>query len=284
MENAKTDYNIAVVIGNGFDLNLGLKTSFQDFIASPVYLKNKSKLHYINEHVEDMQEKNNWIDMEIALKEIAIEIPLLGTKLKKEYDSLSGSLHEFIEERSKIKVDFDKGYYSRLIKNLIEKNVKNLYVNFNYTPTLYDLFKSCGVDDCTDIHMLHGSIESKSIVFGVEDNAGIDKSYDYLYKTSKPYYNPSKVLRLMKNIKVIVFMGHSLGETDHHFFSLIFRKSCKPLAKSNKENFHFLFYYYVVEDIIRMKNEIRKMIEPEYSMMDFYMNNIVEFKPCEKND
>lgn len=57
------------IIGNGFDLNLGLDTSYKDFIESSFFTRNlgENGLSLFN-HLNEVS-KSNWIDIE---KELAI--------------------------------------------------------------------------------------------------------------------------------------------------------------------------------------------------------------------
>lgn len=42
-------YNTAIIIGNGFDINLGLPTGYEDFIVSPQFerLINKNRMSFL---------------------------------------------------------------------------------------------------------------------------------------------------------------------------------------------------------------------------------------------
>ncbi len=66
--------NITFLIGNGFDLNLGLKTSYQDFLD--YYLKNTNNdteiIKYFKNIIKEEQENDidTWADAEIFLGKI----------------------------------------------------------------------------------------------------------------------------------------------------------------------------------------------------------------------
>ena len=77
------DYKLVLVIGNGFDLDLGLPTSYKDFIHSPFFyefLENANILRYhrisidegnIFKYLQRQLNLNNWIDIEAELKRLA---------------------------------------------------------------------------------------------------------------------------------------------------------------------------------------------------------------------
>ena len=60
--------NITYIIGNGFDVNLGLKTRYQDFYD---YYQNQpspsEEVKQLKAHID--RNKENWADLELALGE-----------------------------------------------------------------------------------------------------------------------------------------------------------------------------------------------------------------------
>ena len=57
---------ITYLIGNGFDLNMKMKTGYKDFLK--YYLRQKSKDVFINKvKLEIKQNLDNWSDLEISL-------------------------------------------------------------------------------------------------------------------------------------------------------------------------------------------------------------------------
>lgn len=86
-----------LIIGNGFDLNLGLKTSYSDFLASDEFLElseDSSNLlvSYLNEQAKSSRKDRLWVDIEHELKSYATLLSLpryeisegswLGQKIK----------------------------------------------------------------------------------------------------------------------------------------------------------------------------------------------------------
>lgn len=58
-----------IIIGNGFDISLGLKTRYSDFIQNKdfsVLIRTNNNLAYF---LKTKFEKANWIDIELALLE-----------------------------------------------------------------------------------------------------------------------------------------------------------------------------------------------------------------------
>ena len=78
----KEDYKIVCVLGNGFDLDLGLKTSYSQFIKSKYFkrhLRQKSSTkqntfaHIVMCHLNETHINSTWVDIEHELAKIAEE-------------------------------------------------------------------------------------------------------------------------------------------------------------------------------------------------------------------
>ena len=59
------------IIGNGFDLNLGLKTSYQDFLQSTC-LEKINPQNSLAKHFSNQKQLKNWVDVEESIEEITI--------------------------------------------------------------------------------------------------------------------------------------------------------------------------------------------------------------------
>lgn len=105
MKNCK----INLVIGNGFDLSLGLKTGYRGFyesIANNFILQNKD--HGLIQYIQNSCERKNWYDFESVIKKYALESedskklqqPIIEFDLedRKKRMSISESTHYIINE------------------------------------------------------------------------------------------------------------------------------------------------------------------------------------------
>lgn len=91
MENK--DYRVVLVIGNGFDLDLGLKTKYNDYMNSDyfdrahsisVYVHSDKKgVNLFNYLKEKASDNHNWIDIEKELADFAIVRKRPATDLEK---------------------------------------------------------------------------------------------------------------------------------------------------------------------------------------------------------
>ncbi len=192
--------NNLIVIGNGFDLAHGLKTSYNDFIE---YLINKtleektfssliSDRFYIKDYqsligqlregssgVYDFKNRfigillneistNNWCDIEAKYFEILSQIGKNNTyhssysHLNKDFSYLRNSLSEYLD--TQIKIDRLIKSYENLF-DILDSNETTI-LNFNYTKTVQKLYLK-STHKSKIIH-IHGEIDNprNPIVFG----------------------------------------------------------------------------------------------------------------------
>ena len=60
------------ILGNGFDLDLGLHTTYSDFWASEKWsaIRNKAQEHYLITALEKYRITNHWFDLESGLLQL----------------------------------------------------------------------------------------------------------------------------------------------------------------------------------------------------------------------
>ncbi|ALL22550.1 AbiH family protein [Bacillus tropicus] len=195
-----------VVIGNGFDMSLGLKSSYQNFIE---YIKHKKKFDkdydlynynrlflrkYENFHL-------NWSDFESLYEEIVrrinnrsqkseelqdiLDITSINNAIKRLEEDFTEYLSEeyskWVEQRTTpIGPEFKK--ITENINPFFEKLIKDentYFINFNYTSTIADMCESILYDSqkikessgklkkAKDrVFHIHGSLEEENILFG----------------------------------------------------------------------------------------------------------------------
>ena len=200
--------NITFLIGNGFDLGLGLKTKFSDFL--PIYLKTESKNFNILKFKEEIRNKiENWSDFELQLGAYTEEFGAEDWEkfIEQKRDFEKQFMKYLKQEQAKVKYDtndlnfFAKGLYffekSNILRDrplkLVKSEISNRdiifnFINFNYTDTLIrivvnvfrqNLIKnqkrskgSTDRDRIGDFAYVHGSID-KSPIIGVDNKMQI---------------------------------------------------------------------------------------------------------------
>lgn len=150
--------NILFLIGNGFDLNLDLKTKYSDFYN--YYKSIKSDSSAINKLKDSISNNiKNWSDLEFALGASTINI---GTEdeFEEVYEDIGDRLAEYLEDEEN-KFDFNKvdgkklhDYFSfpensllvadknemQAFRSTVGNSQTNVYaITFNYTRTLEKL-------------------------------------------------------------------------------------------------------------------------------------------------
>lgn len=195
---------ISFLIGNGFDLNLNMKTSFHDFLQ--YYLKKENdSLNVLNLKNFIIQDIKEWSDLELALGKYTENIKS-ETDLDEILDDMIVSLSEYLKMEQEIirSLRFD---VNKFISNLIMPELvleardkieierhKSIWkdskwrlniVSLNYTDTIEFLLDNRGSDGVIgsngfsqdvkfgEVIHLHGNLRKKMIL-GVNDVTQID--------------------------------------------------------------------------------------------------------------
>lgn len=239
MTNRIKKMKTVVILGNGFDLDLGLKTSYRDFVMS----QECKKLRHGNRNnllsmILDKFYLQNWIDLEEELKELAQRLNAVvlpkHKDFKAEFLGITKCLHDYLKGiQDSIKEDGLRqiSCAAKLLELMCEYPSEFEIFNFNYTD-LNVFARALGyLNDRNDLHFrnVHGNLGSGSIIVGFEDNVQNLQNFHYMVKTFNNNYSTSHVREsLLKAHEVIIF-GHSLGSTDYPYFSEFFAsKSSSP--------------------------------------------------------
>jgi len=224
MTKLRTDFTHIIIIGNGFDLNQNLKTSYTDFINSEQYKLLLGKDNYLVEYLSKKHELQNWIDIENELKKYSNSqnIAEANQSFQEEFIKLSSSLKEYL---STISYDnLDKTAYSyKLLESIKDKDF--LILDFNYTKAAEIILSELNVEKSIieeRIIKVHGSLDEQNIIFGIEDDAIIKPQHVFLRKAFNSKFKAINVNLNLINVKELYIFGHSLGETDHMYFNKFF--------------------------------------------------------------
>jgi len=248
MRSEYRNMNITFLIGNGFDLRLGMKTRFADMYEE--YIATPSKSDAIKEYKEmlknDAPKYETWGDFEMAMAQAAKEFEDETAFIECLRD-FKVYMAAYLEREQ---ADFDKrmsvsfnartlcinetwesihNFYTGLIPNVINEfmalgvqdNPHYSFISFNYT----DVFDSLLYSSHEIIH-IHGKLDA-DVVLGA-DNIG--QVADLPYETTKrfarafikPEFNKSfdnarliKAERAIDNSDIICIYGMSLGRSDY---------------------------------------------------------------------
>lgn len=221
-----------VILGNGFDIALGMKSSYKDFYESDFWpfkkeTKDESKRMFgIDVYLNDNM-KDNWYNLENLLADYASKIKSIHPDLcahdKDCFFKLKSALSEFIDKAQR-EMDFRGISYSNKAKRFLQSICANrtpIIYSFNYS-NLKALAYLCDIENLNYI-AVHGTIENQDIVVGIEDNIKIPREYDFLKKVSEPTYKSNNLVYDLSVAKEVFIFGHSLGKNDYHFFRQFFK-------------------------------------------------------------
>ena len=263
--NANSSNPKMIIVGNGFDISVGIKSSYNNFVE---YLRVEEKLE-TNEDIYNFNKlflqkfdgkSLNWNDLESIfenhIKEIneitynsddeirsIYSVTEINAYLKELEDLFSSYLSDFYEKwHNSYRVQ--RNNKSSLVVNEVYKNIfKNAdVINFNYTSTLYDLnLVQTGNNSNQKYFQVHGSLFDKNIIFGGgftgnEEYSGFNvpgsMDNDKLIRIKKDTSLFEKRSQLIEKIKKYkknsvdtYIIGHSIYGSDLPFLSKIFEKS-----------------------------------------------------------
>ncbi len=244
--------NITFLIGNGFDLGVGLKTSYNDMYQS--YIKKPSNSETIKAFKMDLSRRkpyDKWSDFEMGMAEYAQKLSSeyeliecvrdfkshMVEHLRKENEKITSIIPRILMiQELKAELNRTKAFFYKELTPNIANQIDDLvsndmveynYIVFNYTTILEFIFRFTSTKDADDnppLH-IHGSLE-RDVVLGVDDIDQINSSKYELTKKGKRAFiktafneqfdkrRVDKAKRIISNSDVICTYGFSMGESD----------------------------------------------------------------------
>lgn len=241
------------IIGNGFDLDLGLPTKYSDFAKSEYWPVSESennsakevdkndahsiKTPTLEDTIETAKNRETWFDLEGELleysrlrEEIKHKFYVLSNRespnnVKKSVDFLNrlrNSLNEYIlsvQQKHEISKDCKA---SDVLKAIVENGYFESVYSFNYTD-LNAIAHKLGFSKEIKYTHLHGNASDKSIILGV-DETKLRKGYEIFHKSSSRFYRSHDLYNALSGAKEIVVFGLSFGSIDYSYFDRFFRQ------------------------------------------------------------
>lgn len=275
--NAKDNY---VVIGNGFDLSVGLKSSYNHFLDDVIkqyeLKSNEEIFDFNNLFVREFHGRElNWSDFETIFETQMIEIN----------ESLEYSKHDQIKNYRVNRLNEDlkkleKMFYHYIKKEYSEWKIKterkSLKINpfylklfsdekthimtFNFTKVLDYIFEGNKIKK-DRIYQLHGSLEDNNIILGggFTGSDGISKvslegslTNDKLVRIKKDsllFFKRekliSKVNRAENNSFNLFILGHSIMGSDFIFLQPFFEKAEKIYMFYFDQDFSYKLQFFI---------------------------------------
>lgn len=230
--------NTLIILGNGFDLDLGFRTSYGAFMESQEF-RNFQEATYLGKYLSDEQNKSKtWIDIEKELSKYCLEINQSGlmTSMKtygrkllhQEYESLKDALKKYLRKETSRDYRLDSSSNALRLLYQIEENSSNRIVTFNYTELVENISSNAFASYNHNLLHVHGSLHAEDdIVFGVEDDVVLPKEHAFLYKAYSKYKQTQTFAKWLSEAHNIIFYGYSLGDTDKQYFASFFKDLCR---------------------------------------------------------
>ena len=241
-----------VVVGNGFDMNLGLKSSYQSFlddIGENYKLKEPSDFYKFNPLFQK-DINGNWSDFEGLFENLIFNANSIEDKKLacQTVDTYNQAL-EMLELQFYTYLSREYRQWKQRIVGEVNPVYRSIFrdakvFNFNYTNTLSDI----ELKDLADkVYQVHGSLENRNIIFG-----GGFLEHDRVSEIVLPNSTDNdKLVRIKKDHLLLkerdemprdiepddemdlYILGHSIAGTDLNFLS-------KWIEQARKI---YLFYY-----------------------------------------
>lgn len=232
-----------LILGNGFDLDLGLKTSYKDFVKSNYWPFGKPKNYRIGSLPQFLDRHlgaiGTWYDLEEILAKFASQRGRSTRELidedKASFKELIQSLKEYLQSQEN---SFIEGENTDLVTPasffmslFLQKENHSIY-SFNYTNVcrIFSKINSCFEKVCTCTHV-HGALAHGNIILGAGDQRDLNDSYFEFYKSASPHYESNNLVEDLNSADEVYIFGHSLGLNDHDYFSDFFKKASKEVHR-----------------------------------------------------
>lgn len=235
-----------LVLGNGFDIDLGINTKYENFVESSSWPFDKTMKYeenslpfFLNECLGKI---DTWYDLEEALAKFAgkstdhLDSQNI-VKAKNDFATLCKALETYLQnqENSFVTTMKENKMTRRmrpahhLLNYFLKKEVRSIYT-FNYT-NLRRIARQIilGFDD--EYTHIHGSLKNSNIILGTGDQRYINDNFFEFYKSANPHYESNNLVEDLNNADEVYIFGHSLGLNDHDYFSEFFKMASKTVHR-----------------------------------------------------
>lgn len=230
-----------LVIGNGFDLDLGLKTSYRDFFDSGFWPFQYHNVEAgLSGFLNEKRGREKWFDLEAALSDYAVRkskecnqrqsyADCLDSDLT-DYDTLVKSLAEYLKQIDMSDID-NGSIAANVLRCCCEADEEPTVFSLNYTD-LFRISQNSGLGSLSRVHYVHGSLDT-GIILGFDDRPNVGK-LSFMRKTHRPEYVSSGIVDAMRTAQNAVFFGLSFEPIDYNIYFKQLFEYCSTLAADKK--------------------------------------------------
>ena len=232
---------LALIIGNGFDIDLGLPSKYSDFADSPEFHDLARRMHdmYFEEErknslvlqIQQASNNSNWFDIEEEIYKYVLNHPYLDDNMirhvRSEFDALKRALTNYLKRVSKeLEHKANKQRLAYVLLTILQNSpLSKIDIYFNYTnpelfmemPTYHEIGKGF-------FTYVHGSLRYDDIVLGCDLKKGekVNRQLSFMYKYNM-LNKANHVARHILEAKEVIFFGHSINEMDFCYFREFFK-------------------------------------------------------------
>lgn len=272
-------------IGNGFDLDLGIKSRYSDFAQSLYWPKSNGS--HLAEYINKAKDVERWFDLEELLFRYAAEAPGIGSienrdpvADKEYYFMICGGLSVYLQKA--IQFSNSPTATTSVAMDLLQSVANNGYFDriytFNYTPLeVFARFQNIILSPDSIIH-LHGSLATNDIILGITNEQNCYEPYDFLLKSWKRGFKSHNVTEVLQDSDEIIFFGLSFGHIDYIYFQSFFNSIVEGKYLGKKRKFITIFTY----DDNSLRNIYRQFKAMGISINELKANsNFTEILTCD---
>lgn len=241
-----------IILGNGFDLDLGWKTSYKDFFQA----KQDSFFLYNNlSYIKQMIDGECWYNLEGYLRQCVLKVEQTDVRQFNEFWQLCRNF--MLDYFAHNLPDFKSNHNSCAYRLMTALN-KSIVYTFNYTNP----FAKESILE-PEIHFVHGKLDDTingprvklGVDMGVVQENDISKDY-FLKPLLKSDANTEKdgLIRQLKKSDNIIIYGHSLSITDSDYFKLFF----EYVASNRFTSKSIYFVVYDTKGLQMLKNNMKE--------------------------
>ena len=240
-----------LVIGNGFDIALGLRSKYADFVnvisgstqhafwpfrdvPTGKYADCSLHRHFYDyfQANKDDEGRIRWIDIEgELLKYVRNKIgSTIDEDLAREdegsFNMLKMMLQQYITRMPTIEPQSPDKNIIRLLKAIRVDNKFDKAYSFNYTNLQNELirfgeFETDNLPNVVNIHRTPSDENYFNIVLGINEDPSIPKCYRFLFKSAQT--ESTDILQDMAKADEVILYGISFGEIDFIYFKSFFK-------------------------------------------------------------
>lgn len=217
--------NDVFIIGNGFDLDIGLKSRYSDFYNSS-YWPFHGKDTNLAKFLESQCKVDKWLDIEEALAEYGSSSLSFNSRAEEDEEDFCLLKEQFtqyiIHEQETVKPK--DCVASKLLSAILENGCFEYIYSFNFTDLSYLVKDKLHLKRRLEYSHVHGRASDGSAILGVGDYAGLRDKDDFMYKSFAKEYAPPLMIPTMLTADRVFLFGVSMGRVDYQYFDDFFKR------------------------------------------------------------